>query len=367
MVRGDIGVGAGGTVTEVDGDTVYAFGHPFMQVGRTALPMHDSEVLAVVRNLNNSFKFFTTGQPVGAFTQDRLLGVLGRLGARPDMIPVAITVATPRKPPANFSVEVARDPVLAPFLLNYALFNFLQAEERAIGAATIEVAAEIELAGGETIPVRNVVSSPLSAAQQAALFVAVPLQFIFSSGFPELDVTGVKVRARIRDELSAARIDSVQADRAEAKAGETIRLKINLQRQDGRMAALEFPLHLPEDFPPGPLQVFVGDGATLTQLERQLEPGLFVVSTPRQLVGALRNLRQSATVYVKLYRKGEGIFSRGHAFPALPASWLDIFTGSRTQGASLPLRYIHLLEKSLEDQNYVITGSQSFQLDVKAD
>lgn len=367
LLRGDIGMGAGGTVTEVDGDTVYAFGHPFLQAGRTAMPLHDSEVLAVVRNLNNSFKFFTTGRPVGAVIQDRLLGVMGRLGARPDLIPVAVSVETPRKPPASFAVEVIRDPVLTPFLINYALFNFLQAEERAIGAATIDVAAEITLAGGETIPIRNVVSSPLSAAQQAALFVAVPLQYIFSSGYQELDVAGVRVKAVIRDELNAARIDSVQSDRAEVRAGETVNLKINLQLQDGRMTALDFPLHLPADLPAGPVQVFVGDGATLTQLDRQLEPGLFTVTTARQLVGALRNLRQNATVYVKLYRKGEGIFSRGHSFPALPASWLDIFSGSRTQGASVPLRYIHFLEKSLGDQNYVITGAQNFQLVVRTD
>jgi len=367
LLRGDIGMGAGGTVTEVDGDTVYAFGHPFLQAGRTAMPLHDSEVLAVVRNLNNSFKFFTTGRPVGAVIQDRLLGVMGRLGARPDLIPVAVTVETPRKPPASFAVEVIRDPVLTPFLINYALFNFLQAEERAIGAATIDVAAEITLAGGETIPIRNVVSSPLGAAQQAALFVAVPLQYIFSSGYQELDVAGVRVKAVIRDELNAARIDSVQSDRAEVRAGETVNLKINLQLQDGRMTALDFPLHLPADLPAGPVQVFVGDGATLTQLDRQLEPGLFTVTTARQLVGALRNLRQNATVYVKLYRKGEGIFSRGHSFPALPASWLDIFSGSRTQGASVPLRYIHFLEKSLGDQNYVITGAQNFQLVVRTD
>ena len=365
LVRGDIGMGAGGTVTEVDGETVYAFGHPFLQAGRTAMPLHDSEILAVVRNLNNSFKFFTTGQPVGAVLQDRLLGIMGRLGARPELVPVAVTVETPRKPPAAFAVEVVRDPFLTPFLINYALFNFLQAEERAIGAATIDITAEITLAGGETIPIRNVISSPLTAAQQAALFVAVPLQYIFSSGYKELDVTGVSVKAVIRDELSAARIDSVQVDRAEVRAGETVNLKINLQLQDGRMTAMGFPLHLPADLPAGPVQVFVGDGTTLTQLDRQLEPGLFTVSTARQLVGALRNLRQNATVYVKLYRKGDGIFSRGHSFPALPASWLDIFSGSRTQGASVPLRYIHFLEKSLGDQNYVITGAQNFQLDIR--
>ncbi len=73
---------------------------------------------------------------------------VGRLGARPELVPVAVTVETPRKPPAAFAVEVVRDPFLTPFLINYALFNFLQAEERAIGAATIDITAEITLAGG---------------------------------------------------------------------------------------------------------------------------------------------------------------------------------------------------------------------------
>ncbi len=29
------------------------------------------------------------------------------------------------------------------------------------------------------------------------------------------------------------------------------------------------------------------------------------------------------------------------------------------------MRYIHFLEKSLGDQNYVITGAQNFQLDIR--
>jgi hypothetical protein len=34
-MNGDFEVGATGTVTEVDGDRVHAFGHPFYQLGPT--------------------------------------------------------------------------------------------------------------------------------------------------------------------------------------------------------------------------------------------------------------------------------------------------------------------------------------------
>src|SRR5207344_643530 len=38
LMAGDLSVGADGTVTHIDGNRVYAFGHRFLDVGATALP-----------------------------------------------------------------------------------------------------------------------------------------------------------------------------------------------------------------------------------------------------------------------------------------------------------------------------------------
>jgi len=365
LIRGDLNVGAGGTVTEVDGDQVYAFGHPFLNLGSTSLPMHDSEVITVVNNLNSSFKFFTTGAAVGAIRQDRTVGIAGQLQAEPRMIPVEMTIESSRGGKKTFRFEVARDPVLTPFFLNFGLFSFFQEGERAIGHTTIEIEAEIQLADGKGISLRNVFSQPINAAQQAALYVSLPVQYILASQFPDIEIRRVAIAARVRESLQNARIEEVRASRLRVRPGDAMDFRITLQMQDGTWKYETFPIRIPEEIPPGPLQVFVGDGNSLSQLDQQLEPGLLTVYNSEQLIRVLRNLRQSGTIYVKLFRRGDGLFARGRLFPALPPSYQDIFRTARVQDASTEIRFIHFSEDNLGNKPYVVTGAKTFELTVE--
>jgi len=365
LIRGDLNVGAGGTVTEVDGDQVYAFGHPFLNLGSTSLPMHDSEVITVVNNLNSSFKFFTTGAAVGAIRQDRTVGIAGQLQAEPRMIPVEMTIESSRGGKKTFRFEVARDPVLTPFFLNFGLFSFFQEGERAIGHTTIEIEAEIQLADGKGISLRNVFSQPINAAQQAALYVSLPVQYILASQFPDIEIRRVTVAARVRESLQNARIEEVRASRLRVRPGDAMDFRITLQMQDGTWKSETFPIRIPEEIPSGPLQVFVGDGNSLSQLDQQLEPGLLTVYNSEQLIRVLRNLRQSGTIYVKLFRRGDGLFARGRLFPALPPSYQDIFRTARVQDASTEIRFIHFSEDNLGNKPYVVTGAKTFELTVE--
>src|SRR5207302_5939412 len=70
LARGDIEIAAAGTVTLRDGEKIYAFGHPFFQLGSTNLPMSESHVVTVVPNANNSFKLAVPDAMVGTLTQD---------------------------------------------------------------------------------------------------------------------------------------------------------------------------------------------------------------------------------------------------------------------------------------------------------
>lgn len=362
VIRGDVNMTSGGTITEVDGDRLYAFGHQLMLLGGTAVPMYESETLAVVPSLNNSFKFFTTGREAGTIQQDRQIGIYGRLGQAPGMIPVTMQVESSRQRPVVYNFEVIRHNVLTPFLLNYGLFNLLVSDERSIGDITAETSASIRLKDGEEIKLRDVFSHPFSALVLSAQFVAIPVQFMMSSGFASLEIDRIDIKVRIREGEFAAKLESVQAGRLKVRRGETAQFRVRLQFQDGSIRSEEIKLPVPAEMPPGPVQVFVGDGINLSLLDQQLEPALFSVYSGEQLVRALRHLRQSGTLYVKLYRKGAGIYSRGQALPELPPSLLDIFGNSRTRGGDLPVLYSHYVEQSLGEKPYVIQGSQTFQL-----
>jgi len=128
LTRGDYSLSAAGTVTLRDGETIYAFGHPFLSLGSSDLPMSESHVVTVIPNLNNSFKIAVPDSMVGSMTQDRATGVYGKLGKAPRMIPVRINLQTSRGQTETVNLEVVRDDFLTPLLLNIATVNALSAQ-----------------------------------------------------------------------------------------------------------------------------------------------------------------------------------------------------------------------------------------------
>ena len=65
LLTGDVDMTAVGTCTEVLGDRVFGFGHPFNNEGPVALPMGAGEINGVIANLMTSFKLGTMTGPRG--------------------------------------------------------------------------------------------------------------------------------------------------------------------------------------------------------------------------------------------------------------------------------------------------------------
>ena len=77
LVSGDLMLGGTGTVTHIDGDRVYAFGHPMYNLGPTEFPMTRAYVYTVLPSLFSSLKLSSTGEVIGTFTQDRATAIAG--------------------------------------------------------------------------------------------------------------------------------------------------------------------------------------------------------------------------------------------------------------------------------------------------
>src|SRR3954468_10098176 len=85
LVGGDLMLGGTGTVTHIDGNRVYAFGHPMYNLGPTEFPMTRAYVYTVLPSLFSSMKLSTTGEVIGPVLQARATAIAGRLGAGPRM------------------------------------------------------------------------------------------------------------------------------------------------------------------------------------------------------------------------------------------------------------------------------------------
>ena len=94
LIEGDLSLGGTGTVTHVEDGRVYAFGHPFYNLGPTEFPMTRAYVHALLPSLMSSSKLSTMGEIIGTFQQDRAVTIAGELGAGPSLIPITVALET---------------------------------------------------------------------------------------------------------------------------------------------------------------------------------------------------------------------------------------------------------------------------------
>ena len=360
LVRGDYSLAAAGTVTMRDGDRIYAFGHPFLSLGSSDMPMSECSVVTVIPNVNNSFKLAVPGQMVGSISQDRASGIFGLLGQSPKMIPVKINLHTSRERTETYSYEIANDTFLTPLLLNITVFNTITSSERALGDSTISLKGEIKVKGQDTIQIDRRFSANNSAIM-AAGSVAAPVGSLMASGFDDVQLDGITLDISSSDSKYAGTLERIALDRTEVRRGEKIEVQAYVRTESGRQFVQRIPVQIPEDAAAGQLLVFVGDGGALQEGSAAKS---FVPRDLGQLVRAINTVKKSDRLYVKLFRITNGAVIGTNELPSLPPSVVATLNSERTAGGYTPTVLSPVYEMELPPAEFVISGQQLIAIDV---
>jgi hypothetical protein len=360
LVRGDYSIAAAGTVTYRDGERIYAFGHPFLSLGSSDMPMSESKVVTVIPNTLNSFKLSVAGQMVGSISQDRSTGIYGRLGHAPKMVPVTINLHTSRDHVETFRYEIANDEFLTPLLLNMTIYSTLTSSERSLGDSTVSVRGKIEVKGQEPILLERRFSM-MGAGISAAGSVAAPVQALLSSGFEGVELGPITLDIAATDVRRVATLDRISLDRSEVRRGETVEVQAYVRTESGKQFVQRIPVQIPADVPPGQLVLFVGDGGTLQQASASQS---FVPKDLGQLVGAINKLKKNDRLYVKLFRITTGAVIGTDEMPNLPPSFVATLNSDRASGGYTPTVLSPLNEKELPPADYVVNGQQLITITV---
>ncbi|MCU1232139.1 MAG: hypothetical protein JWP63_106, partial [Candidatus Solibacter sp.] len=223
LMAGDLSVGADGTVTHIDGNRIYAFGHRFLDIGSTALPFARAEVLTLLANTNTSFKISSAKEWMGTIFQDRNTAVAGELGTRPAMVPVSVTLSRAGKAVDSYKMQMVNDTMLSPLLLQMAVFSAIDATERTVGASSIRVTGEIEFQNAPSLlRINNMYSADNGSAMQVSLSAAVPVAYVMQGGFDTLKLKRVALNLESFDQKKQLAIDSVTTSRHDVRAGEKV-------------------------------------------------------------------------------------------------------------------------------------------------
>lgn len=360
LTRGDYSMAAAGTVTFRDGDKIYAFGHPFLSLGSSDLPMSESHVITVVPNVNNSFKLTVPDAMVGTMTQDRATGVYGNLGQAPKMIPVKINVLTSRGQSETLNFEVAKDDFLTPLLVNIAVYNTVLAQERALGDTSVELSGEVKVKGHDSIKVNRRFAGS-NATQLAAAAIATPVQVLMRGRFDDLEISGIEMNIASKDGSRTGVLERILVDRTRATAGETVEVQAFARTQAGRTFVQRIPVTIPADTPAGPLTIVVADGNTLQQASSTQQ---FVPRDLGQLITIINKLRLSDRLYVQTNRTTPGAIIGSSEMPNLPPSVLATLNNERTAGGVKPYVQTIVSETAVPPAEFIIGGQQTITIEV---
>ena len=364
LVQGDLNVSAGGTVTLVDGDRLYAFGHDLMSLGFTELPMRRASAITVVPNLQTSFRVFEAGPVMGTIRQDRSSGIFGIIGERPRMTPLQVRLTTSRGTQRTFNYEIARDALLTAPLVNLTVYNTILASERAQGFLTLRVNGRVRVKGQSDVEISGRFSSEFAAASGASMAVALPVNYLTAGGYENLDIEGIDVDITVTERDQLAMLDSIRLDRTEVRAGETVEVNVFCVQANGTGIQRSYRIRIPENTPPGSLSLVVADGALLTTVD-DAETGHLIPRDLSQLISLLNNSRKNDRMYIRLLRREKGAIVGGEGLPGLPPSILSILDSKRRIGSADALRTTILMEYELPETEHIPFGSRTLELTVK--
>jgi len=360
LMNGDFQVGATGTVTEVDGNRVYAFGHPFFGLGPTQFPMTRATVIAILPSLASSMKIASTGDVIGIVQQDRATSIAGTLGPGPSMIPINLTLNSERGTRKKFAIGIVKDQLFTPLLAYVAILNTLTSYERQNGVGTYSLKGEARVKNHSDVAFEDLFTGDQPSTYAAASVVA-PLNVLLRNAFEDVDFEGVNLEIEASEQPRSATLERVWIDGTRAKAGSSVDLRILLRTYRGEEVTKSLPVQIPANAR-GSVSIMVADAARLSQFEqRELQVQPLQATGLPQMIRVLNSSRKNNRLYVRLVTRDGGAVVKGEPLAALPSSVLAVMESDRNGGSFRPLDSALVGDWEIT-AGYAVRGSKTLTL-----
>jgi hypothetical protein len=360
LMNGDFEVGATGTVTEVDGNRVYAFGHPFYGLGPTQFPMTRAHVITVLPSLASSMKIASAGDVIGIVQQDRATTIAGTLGPGPSMIPISLTLNSERGTKKKFSIGIVKDQLFTPLLAYVAILNTLTSYERQNGVGTYTLRGTARVRNHSDVAFEDLFTGDQPSTYAAASVVA-PLNVLLRNAFEDVEFEGLNLEIEGSEQPRSASLERVWIDGTRTKAGSTVDLRILLRTYRGEEVTRSIPVQIPANAR-GSVSIMVADAARLSQFEaRELQVQPLQATGVPQMIRVLNGARKNNRLYVRLVTRDGGAVVKGEPLAALPSSVLAVMESDRNGGSFRPLQSALVGDWEIT-AGYAVTGSKTLTL-----
>jgi hypothetical protein len=359
FVSGDISMSTSGTVTEVIGDKVYAFGHFLLGYGQVDLPLATAKVHTVVSSIASSFKLASVTETVGAITTDEGAGIIGQLGLQAKTIPLTIRVDryndTEKR---QYNCRLVNNRMLSPFYLRMtvagAAFQFgdLPPEHMIEYKVDINLRFPISDRKSDSVAFENVSSGMGLNEVITECYSSIGL--LMNNPYEEVDIESIDIDIRIMPRSIVSHIWSVDLSDSKVKAGRSIEINAVLESVLAGKKQYQWSLEIPEDLRPGKYELTVGGYRDYEQFLVKAAPHRFIAQSLPSLIEALNNSLQISRdkLYCLLALPSGGVIIEKAELPDLPATKALLLQDTKRVLRIRP--YSHWLERNLETGTVII-------------
>jgi SpoIVB peptidase S55 len=266
LVRGDVDVGAIGTVTYRRGNMVLGFGHPLMNAGTASLFMTSAWIDTIVRSLDFPFKEGSFGPANGTLTQDRTTGIAGVLGRFPRAFAIRVNTRDLDTGAAHsYGAQVVRRQDLAESLVPSTVLSLIQRGLDRVSGGSAAVRISLRARNLKSSVVREDLAYDVGdIATAAALDIPAATQLLFTNFFDELDPIDMTVDVAVTTKTNMALLVGARPSIRTVRAGDRVQVEVRVRPfGGGQAAARTIAFTVPKDFPEGPAFLLVGTAGSL--------------------------------------------------------------------------------------------------------
>ena len=367
LVRGDLSISSGCTVTLVQENRILACGHPLFGFGKVEMPLSRAHVMMTLASAAASTKIITTGATIGTLTQDRQTAVMGTLGAGPPMIPLDLTLDTPAAE-KKYHFEVIESPQLTPTLVAAAAYNGIIGSPAYGEGSTLQLNGTIQVKGHTPVRLDDLFA-PADQTTPAPFYLATQVQAdfgrIYSNPYESPEISRIELHVKALPERRWATIDSAWLDRSVVSPGDTVKVKVLLRPYRGAAFVQDIPVTIPTQTASGTLELVISDAEFLNRNVQSLAatgqgqlPGL------EEMIQLINRERHNDRLYATLLQPTPTVLVEDKEMPNIPASAINVLNQRQNPGGARLLWQSTAGEWSVQ-MHQVIAGQDMLTITVK--
>ena len=363
LLSGDITMAPTGTITEVVGNKVYAFGHNFTGMGPTDLPMGGGIVHTVIPGRMYASKLTTPGAIKGAIRFDEAAGVYGQIDAEAKTIGLRMSVDRYNDPQQRvYNCRLAVNRLRTPMMLQSAIIAAISMHGSLPPDHTLRYKGHVDIVGYGKIAFENISSGQrYSEIASEALSIA---GLLLTNPYEKIEINDLAFDIKITPENSRAVIRTVNITDSSVKPGETITASVLLQSRLSQLSLERIDITVPRDLAPGSYEITIAGGDGYEKFVRKTASYKFMAYDGPTLVktlGYLLSIKRDR-LYIMMTLPSTGVVIKRAELPHLPATKALLLSDEKR---TIPTeKYRQWIVNSI-DVGLVVVGSQRIKITVK--